>query len=228
MVQPTTRTIPKDAVPFTCGKQFYNEIIGWILSADSFIRLPLKLARLNQIPSHALFSPATINGMRFVSSPTPPDWKGLVTNTLFSTPPVLVLDPADAQIKLKETSPRLNPLLKGRDIAKAFDTDEFRILLVADKYQTGFDQPLLVAMYVDKRLDGVTAVQTLSRLNRTYPGKSKTFVLDFRNNPDDILKAFREYYREATLADVSDPNILLDLQTTLDKEELFSHPLKKH
>lgn len=131
-------------------------------------------------------------------------------------------DPVDSQIKLTETSARLNPLLKGRDIAKAFDTDEFRILLVADKFQTGFDQPLLVAMYVDKRLDGVAAVQTLSRLNRTYPGKSKTFVLDFRNDPEDILKSFREYYREATLADVSDPNILLDLQSTLDKEGIYT------
>ena len=133
-----------------------------------------------------------------------------------------LLDPIDSQLKLTENSARLNPLLKGRDIVKAFDTDEFRILLVADKFQTGFDQPLLVAMYVDKRLDGVAAVQTLSRLNRTYPGKAKTFVLDFRNDPDDILKAFREYYQEASLADVSDPDILLDLQATLDKEGIYT------
>ena len=131
-------------------------------------------------------------------------------------------DPADPQTKLTENSTRLNPTLKGRDIAKAFDTDEFKVLLVADKFQTGFDQPLLVAMYVDKRLDGVAAVQTLSRLNRTYPGKGKTFVLDFRNDPDEILEAFREYYQEATLADVSDPNILLDLQSTLDKEGIYT------
>ena len=133
-----------------------------------------------------------------------------------------LVDPADPHSKLTENSVRLNPTLKGRDIAKAFDTDEFKILLVADKFQTGFDQPLLVAMYVDKRLDGVAAVQTLSRLNRTYPGKEKTFVLDFRNDPDEILKAFREYYREAKLANVSDPNILLDLQNTLDKEGIYT------
>lgn len=133
-----------------------------------------------------------------------------------------LLDPTDPQLKLTENSARLNPLLKSRDIAKAFDTDEFRILLVADKFQTGFDQPLLVAMYVDKRLDGVAAVQTLSRLNRTHPGKAKTFVLDFRNDPDDILKSFREYYQEASLADVSDPDILLDLQATLDKEGIYT------
>ncbi len=132
-----------------------------------------------------------------------------------------LLDPADPQTKLSENSPRLNPALKGRDIAKAFDTDEYKILLVADKYQTGFDQPLLAAMYVDKKLEGVAAVQTLSRLNRVYPGKTQTFVLDFRNDPEEILKAFREYYQEATLADVSDPNILFNLQESLDKERIY-------
>ena len=132
-------------------------------------------------------------------------------------------DPADPQTKLTENSPRLNPKLKGQDIAKAFESDEYKILLVADKYQTGFDQPLLVAMYVDKKLEGVAAVQTLSRLNRTYPGKVQTFVLDFRNDPDEILKSFRVYYRKAELAKISDPNILLDLQSTLDKEGIYTN-----
>ncbi|MDR0815785.1 MAG: DEAD/DEAH box helicase family protein [Desulfovibrio sp.] len=131
-------------------------------------------------------------------------------------------DPADPCIKLTETSPRLNPALKGRDIADAFDTDEYQILLVADKYQTGFDQPMLFAMYVDKKLEGIAAVQTLSRLNRLHPGKTQTFILDFYNDPEEILYAFREYYREAKLADVSDPNILLDLQSTLDKEGIYT------
>lgn len=132
-------------------------------------------------------------------------------------------DPADPQAKLTENSPRLNPKLKGQDIAKAFESDEYKILLVADKYQTGFDQPLLAAMYVDKKLEGVAAVQTLSRLNRTYPGKTQTFVLDFRNDPDEILKSFRVYYRKAELANVSDPNILFDLQHTLDKEGIYTN-----
>lgn len=83
----------------------------------------------------------------------------------------------------------MNPGLKGRDMRTAFDTDDYQVMLVANKFQTGFDQPKLCAMYVDKKLGGVECVQTLSRLNRTYPGKAQsgTFVLDFYNEPDEIL-----------------------------------------
>jgi type I restriction enzyme R subunit len=115
----------------------------------------------------------------------------------------------------RETGPELNPGLKGRDIAKAFNTDEYQILLVANKFQTGFDQPLLCGMYVDKRLDGIQAVQTLSRLNRNYPGKD-TFVLDFVNDSDQILAAFKTYYATAQLSDVTDPSIILKLRSKLD------------
>ncbi|MHB1666078.1 type I restriction endonuclease subunit R [Thiomonas sp.] len=97
-----------------------------------------------------------------------------------------------------------------------FATDEYRVLLVANKFQTGFDQPLLHSMYVDKRLAGVLAVQTLSRLNRTCPGKEETFVLDFVNKSQDILEAFTPYYRTATLSGVSDPNIPHRLKDKLD------------
>ena len=115
-----------------------------------------------------------------------------------------------------ETSTTLNPLLKGRDIRKAFATDEYQILLVANKFQTGFDQPLLCGMYVDKRLAGIQAVQTLSRLNRAYPGKDTTFVIDFVNDPDEVLQAFRAYYSTATLEDVTDPHLVYDLRAKLD------------
>lgn len=80
---------------------------------------------------------------------------------------------------------------KGQEPSEAFKQDEYRILLVANKYQAGFDQPLLHSMYVDKRLSGVLAVHTLSRLNRMYSGKEDTFVLDFVNRPDEILKSFQ-------------------------------------
>ncbi len=116
----------------------------------------------------------------------------------------------------KETSASLNADLMGRDIAEAFKDDKYQILLVANKFQTGFDQPLLCGMYVDKRLDGIQAVQTLSRLNRCYPGKDDTFVLDFVNDADDILNAFKVYYTTAQLSGVTDPNIILDLRTKLD------------
>jgi type I restriction enzyme R subunit len=115
-----------------------------------------------------------------------------------------------------ETGKALNPTLKGRDIREAFAGDEFRILLVANKFQTGFDQPLLCGMYVDKRLAGIQAVQTLSRLNRAHPGKDTTYVLDFVNDPAEILAAFRTYYATAELEGVTDPNLVLDLRAKLD------------
>jgi type I restriction enzyme R subunit len=120
------------------------------------------------------------------------------------------------------TESNMNLGLKGRDIRAAFKSDEFQILLVANKFQTGFDQPLLCAMYVDKRLDGITAVQTLSRLNRTAPGKDTTYVLDFVNDPEEILESFLPYYQTAQLSGVSDPNQIHALQTKLDSSQLYT------
>ncbi len=116
----------------------------------------------------------------------------------------------------RETSHGLNPNLRGRDIREAFNTDAFQILLVANKFQTGFDQPLLCGMYVDKRLAGIQAVQTLSRLNRAHPGKDTTYVLDFINETEEVLKAFRTYYSTAELANVSDPDLVYNLRAKLD------------
>ena len=116
----------------------------------------------------------------------------------------------------------MNPGLKGRDLRDAFATDEFQVMLVANKFQTGFDQPKLVAMYVDKRLGGVQAVQTLSRLNRTFPPlKDQTFVLDFTNEVDDIIDAFTPYYEATTLADVTDPNIVHDTERKLSVAGIY-------
>jgi type I restriction enzyme R subunit len=114
------------------------------------------------------------------------------------------------------TENNMNLGLKGRDIVTAFATTEYSILLVANKFQTGFDQPLLSAMYVDRRLGGIQAVQTLSRLNRAYPGKDTTYVVDFVNDPDEVLKAFKQYHATAELANVSDPNVVLELRNKLD------------
>ena len=115
-----------------------------------------------------------------------------------------------------ETGTTMNPTLRGRDIREAFATPDFQILLVANKFQTGFDQPLLCGMYVDKRLAGIQAVQTLSRLNRAHPGKDTTYILDFVNDPEDILAAFRTYYDTAELAGVTDPDIVFNLRAKLD------------
>jgi type I restriction enzyme, R subunit len=116
-----------------------------------------------------------------------------------------------------ERSPSLNPGLNS-DIREAFKGSDYQILLVANKFQTGFDQPLLCGMYVDRRLAGIQAVQTLSRLNRCHPGKDTTFVVDFVNEPDDILAAFKTYYATAELAEATDPNLILDLKTKLDAQ----------
>jgi type I restriction enzyme R subunit len=118
-----------------------------------------------------------------------------------------------------ETS--MNPGLKKRSLPQAFASNDYQVMIVANKFQTGFDQPLLVAMYVDKKLSGVTTVQTLSRLNRTATGKDQTFVLDFVNDPAEVLAAFLPYYREATLAAVSDPNVIHDLQNKLDQALIY-------
>jgi len=117
----------------------------------------------------------------------------------------------------------MNPNLKGRDMRKAFDSTDYQVMIVANKFQTGFDQPKLCAMYVDKKLGGVECVQTLSRMNRIYPGKadSGTFVLDFFNEPQDILDAFQPYYQTAELADVSDPDLIFDLFEKLRAAGIF-------
>ena len=115
-----------------------------------------------------------------------------------------------------ETGKTMNPNLKGQDIRAAFNGADYQILLVANKFQTGFDQPLLCGMYVDKRLAGIAAVQTLSRLNRAHPGKDTTYVVDFVNEPEEILAAFKTYYDSAELANVTDPNLVFDLRMKLD------------
>ncbi len=130
---------------------------------------------------------------------------------------------SEGLIDEKFTEGNMNPNLKGRDLRKAFDSEDYQVMIVANKFQTGFDQPKLCAMYVDKKLGGVECVQTLSRLNRIYPGKKEmgTFVLDFFNEPDEILEAFQDYYQTAELADVSNPNLIFDLLDKLTALGIF-------
>ncbi|MBN2488787.1 MAG: type I restriction endonuclease subunit R, partial [Methanosarcinaceae archaeon] len=106
-------------------------------------------------------------------------------------------------------------------LAKQFNKSEYQILIVAEKYQTGFSQSLLHTMYVDKKLSGVKAVQTLSRLNRIHPGKEDTFVLDFVNDEEDIYNAFQPYYELTTIEEPSDPNHLYDLKSQIEKHHII-------
>jgi type I restriction enzyme R subunit len=108
-----------------------------------------------------------------------------------------------------------------KELPRKFSSDEYQLLLVADKYQTGFDQPLLHTMYVDKKLSGVKAVQTLSRLNRMYAGKEDTFVLDFANDTEAILESFQPYYELTSIKENSDPNHLYDLKAQIDNSKII-------
>lgn len=124
-----------------------------------------------------------------------------------------VEDPDDPGSAYTEVA--MNDGLAESELPETFARDDYRVLLVADKYQTGFDQPLLQTMYVVKRLAGVQAVQTLSRLNRMAPGKARTFVLDFANEENDIYQAFKPYYEATPVGDNAEPHKLSELQHKL-------------
>jgi type I restriction enzyme, R subunit len=117
--------------------------------------------------------------------------------------------------KFNETT--MNPDLFGRDLADAFDSPTYQVMIVANKFQTGFDQKKLVAMYVDKKVSGVEAVQTLSRLNRTTAGKDTTYVVDFVNDAQTIQEAFLQFYRHARVLDVQDPNVVYDEKQAIEQ-----------
>jgi type I restriction enzyme R subunit len=133
----------------------------------------------------------------------------------------------DPDSGLEYTEPGMNKdCVTGESISEKrlperFTSPDYQVLLVANKYQTGFDQPLLCAMYVDKRLDGVQAVQTLSRLNRKIPGKDNPFVLDFVNGAEDIYQAFKPYYDATSLQEASDPQQLEALKHELDAAQIY-------
>ena len=111
--------------------------------------------------------------------------------------------------------------ISEKALPEAFHSDDYQILIVAEKYQTGFDEPLLHTMFVDKKLSGVKAVQTLSRLNRTARGKQDTFVLDFVNSAEEIKEAFEPYYEETVLLEETNPNVVYDLKNTLDEYRVY-------
>lgn len=128
----------------------------------------------------------------------------------------------DHETAMSFTENSLNKLPPKVAIEDALKTPEYRILVVANKYQTGYDEPLLHTMYVDKKLAGVQAVQTLSRLNRTHQGKTETLVLDFVNEADEIQLSFQPYFQTTILEEETDPNKLYDLQSELAKFEVFT------
>jgi len=122
---------------------------------------------------------------------------------------------------VKYTEVGMNKGIREKELPERFDTDEYCLLIVAEKYQTGFDQPLLHTMYVDKRIAGIQAVQTLSRLNRTHPGKEDTFILDFINEPEEIRAAFQPYYEQTIVGEQADVRHLYELQARLEEYQVF-------
>ena len=145
---------------------------------------------------------------RFLAEKDHP-WKALVA---FSG---TVNDGGQTYTESGMNSARQERVIGERQTAAEFEKPEYRFLVVANKFQTGFDQPLLHTMYVDKKLGGVNAVQTLSRLNRTHPGKKGAMVLDFANEADEIKKAFEPYYDATLLSEETDPNLLYEVQGRL-------------
>ena len=126
------------------------------------------------------------------------------------------------------TEVAMNGGIKESELPEKFAADEYKVLLVAEKYQTGFDQPLLHTMYVDKKLSGIQAVQTLSRLNRVCVGKEDTFVLDFRNKPEEIFDAFKPFYEQTLAEELTDPQHLYRLQHQLDESQIiFEEEIKE-
>lgn len=127
----------------------------------------------------------------------------------------------DKLVNLSYTEEGMNEGIKEKELPEKFATQEYQVLLVAEKYQTGFDQPLLHTMYVDKRLAGIQAVQTLSRLNRMHPFKEDTFVLDFVNDREDIREAFKTYYEGAEMGEEVDPAGMYQLKGELDASGVY-------
>ncbi|MBN1366534.1 MAG: type I restriction endonuclease subunit R [Dehalococcoidales bacterium] len=143
-------------------------------------------------------------------------YTGLKTLVAFSG---TVIDPDAPTIEYTEVG--MNNNIKEKELPEKFASAEYQVLLVAEKYQTGFDQPLLHTMYVDKRLAGVQAVQTLSRLNRTHQGKEDTFILDFVNDTEEIVEAFQPYYEQTTVGEQAKPQQLYELQAKLDGMQVY-------
>lgn len=132
-----------------------------------------------------------------------------------------VEDGGETYTEEKINKTRDGETVREKALPETFHTDDFGMLIVAEKYQTGFDEPLLHTMFVDKKLSGVKAVQTLSRLNRICRGKQDTFVLDFVNSAEDIKKAFEPYYEETVLEKETDPNVVYDIKNTLDEYRVY-------
>ena len=168
-------------------------------------------------------TPSRLHAVRYMQ-----EFKSYIKEKGYTDLDVLVAFSGSVNVEGTEyTEPNLNVTKAGdriseKQLKEAFHTEDFNILIVAEKYQTGFDEPLLHTMFVDKKLRGVKAVQTLSRLNRTTPGKKDTFILDFVNSEEDIQTAFQPFYEETTLNEEININLIYDTQSKLRKYNVYN------
>lgn len=183
-----------------------------ILIADHFIDEVIKKRKVGGLAKAMLVTSSRANAVKFK--------KAFDDYLLKINSPYKAIVAFSGEID-GETESSLNGF-SSANIPNEFEKSEYRFLVVANKFQTGFDQPLLHTMYVDKKLGGVNAVQTLSRLNRSHPLKKDTFVLDFANKSEDIEKAFTPYFESTILGEATDPNKLFDLRDALDNFQVYS------
>ena len=168
-------------------------------------------------------TPSRLHAVRYMQ-----EFKAYIKEKGYTDLDVLVAFSGSVNVEGTEyTEPGLNVTKAGdriseKQLKEAFHTEDFNILIVAEKYQTGFDEPLLHTMFVDKKLRGVKAVQTLSRLNRTTPGKKDTFILDFVNSEEEIREAFQPFYEETTLNEEININLIYDTQSKLRKYNIYN------
>lgn len=183
------------------------------LMIEHFMESVIRKKKVNGLAKAMLVTSSRKNAVKY---------KTAFDNYLFATDnPYKAIVAFSGEIDGK-TEPSINHF-PGTSIPDEFKKSEYRFLIVANKYQTGFDQPLLHTMYVDKKLGGVSAVQTLSRLNRTAPDKKDTFVLDFANSAEEIKKSFDPFYETTILGEATDPAKLFDLQNALDSFQVYTN-----
>lgn len=168
-------------------------------------------------------TPSRLHAVRYMQ-----EFKAYIKEKGYTDLDVLVAFSGSVNVEgMEYTEPSMNVTKAGdrigdKQLKEAFHTEDFNILIVAEKYQTGFDEPLLHTMFVDKKLRGVKAVQTLSRLNRTTSGKKDTFILDFVNSEEDIQEAFQPFYEETTLDEEININLIYDTQSKLRKYNIYN------
>lgn len=205
----------------------YQSFHPWVLRQKTEVMIEqFRSVTKKEISGQAkamVVTPSRLHAVRYMQ-----EFKSYIKEKGYTDLDVLVAFSGSVNVEgMEYTEPSMNVTKAGdrigdKQLKEAFHTEDFNILIVAEKYQTGFDEPLLHTMFVDKKLRGVKAVQTLSRLNRTTSGKKDTFILDFVNSEEDIQEAFQPFYEETTLDEEININLIYDTQSKLRKYNIYN------